>query len=408
MKKLISILLAAGMISSLAACGGTQAAPTAASAQAPSSNAAASSAAPASSQADQGPVTLNFATAGDTNMMEFFKNEISPAFHQKYPNITVNMTATGAGDDGSRNIYTKWKAQKDAGKTGWDIDAGCVNQSVMQNLISEGLVEKYVPNLSNAKYVTTDSAKNALGTDVTGYVVPLFTSQVVLAYNSKTVSTPPKSYDELEAWIKAHPKKFGYNGVTGGMSGVGFVAGWLYNKTKDYDTLAKGPYSADKTASWSGIMKELKSLPVTYTQGNAGTLDMLNRGEIDMGPVWMDMLLLWKSQGRMSSNVNAVLPDPGMPGQPMYLVIGSGSAQKDAALKFCDFLTDPSVQAKYVVEKYTWYPGIDSNAVLQQCSQKSKDLLFKEITADELSKKALSLPLNQYSKDMQKIYTETK
>lgn len=401
MKKLLCALLAGSMLLSLAAC--SNAPSEASSAAAPAQN----SSAGAPSQEEQKPVTLNFATGGDTNMSEFFNNEISPAFHEKYPNITVKVTATGAGDDGSRNIYTKWKAQKDAGKSEWDIDAGCVNQSVMKDLIDNGLIEKYVPDISNQKYVTTESSKFALGTDVEGYVVPLFTSQIVLGYNSKTVQTPPKSYDELESWIKANPKKFGYNGVTGGMSGVGFVAGWLYNKTKNYDTLVKGPYSADKTADWGKILKDLKSLPVTYTQGNAGTLDLLNRGEIDIGPVWVDMLLLWKSDGRMSPDVKMILPEPGMPGQPMYLVVGSG-AQKDAAEKFCDFLADPAVQAKYVVGKYNWYPGIDSNAVFQESSQETKDLLFKEVTADELSKKALALPIDEYSKAMQKIYTETK
>ncbi|HBN81744.1 MAG TPA: ABC transporter substrate-binding protein [Ruminococcaceae bacterium] len=399
MKKFLCTLLAAAMVLSLAACSsGTTGSPSN-----PASGASAGN-----GSADQKPVTLSFATAGDTNMSEFFNDEIAPAFHEKYPNITVKVTAAGVGDDGSRNIYTKWKAQKDAGKTGWDIDAACVHQSAMGNLISEGLVDKYVPDISNAKYVTTESSKFSLGTNVEGYVVPLFLSQIVLGYNSKTVQTPPKSYDELESWIKAHPKKFGYNGVTGGMSGVGFVAGWLYNKTKDYDTLAKGPYSADKTAGWGKVIKDLKSLPVTYTQGNAGTLDLLNRGEIDIGPVWVDMLLLWKSDGRMSKDVKMILPEPGMPGQPMYLVVGSGSAQKDAAEKFCDFLADPAVQAKYVVGKYTWYPGIDSNAVFQACTQETKDLLFKEVTADELSKKALSLPITEYSQAMQKIYAESK
>ena len=32
---------------------------------------------------------------------------------------------------------------------------------------------------------------------------------------------------------------------------------------------------------------------VVITPGNAGTLDMLNRGEIAMGPVWVDMFYSW-------------------------------------------------------------------------------------------------------------------
>jgi ABC-type uncharacterized transport system YnjBCD substrate-binding protein len=354
-------------------------------------------------------ITLQFATAGDTNMLEFFQDIVGKAFTEKYPNIKVNVVGTGPGDDGSRAIYTKWKAQADAKVNSWDIDAGCVNESIMAEMIRDGLIEKYVPAITNTKYVNTPASEYALGTDVKGYVVPLFKSQIVLAYNPDRVRNPPRNIDELEAWIRANPNKFGYNGVTGGMSGVGFTAGWLYAKTGDYRNIAvTGPYNANKTAAWPAFIKQLKELPVVITQGNAGTLDMLNRGEIDMGPVWVDMLILWKSDGRMNPNIRMLLPEPGLPGQPMYLVIGSKAGNLEAARLFCDFIADPQVQAKYVVDGYGWYPGVDSVEVFKYCSAESKAKLFTEVTADELAKKGLALPLSGYMKDMQRVYAEVR
>ena len=38
----------------------------------------------------------------------------------------------------------------------------------------------------------------------------------------------------------------------------------------------------------------------TLTPGNAGTLDLLNRGEIAMGAVWADMFYTWQADGRLS------------------------------------------------------------------------------------------------------------
>ena len=73
--------------------------------------------------------------------------------------------------------------------------------------------------------VTRDNAKNALGADVDGYVMPMFNSQTAIAYNPALVPSPPKSYAELADWAKAHPKQFGYNGIKGGASGVSFVMG---------------------------------------------------------------------------------------------------------------------------------------------------------------------------------------
>jgi len=55
----------------------------------------------------------------------------------------------------------------------------------------------------------------------------MFHSQIAFAYNPDLVKTPPKSYAELIEWVKKNPKQFGYNGVKGGMSGVGFVMGWV-------------------------------------------------------------------------------------------------------------------------------------------------------------------------------------
>ncbi len=87
--------------------------------------------------------------------------------------------------------------------------------------------------MNTGKLVSRDTATNSLGANVDGFVMPMFHSQTAIAYNPALVSNPPKSYDELVAWTKANPKKFGYNGIKGGMSGVAFVFGWIYANTPD-------------------------------------------------------------------------------------------------------------------------------------------------------------------------------
>ncbi len=66
------------------------------------------------------------------------------------------------------------------------------------------------------------------------------------------------------------------------------------------------------------------------TPGNAGTLDMLNRGEIAMGPVWVDMFYTWQADGKLPPNMKLKLVAPGMPGQPMYYAIPAKAAQREA------------------------------------------------------------------------------
>lgn len=363
---------------------------------------------PGNSLAQQ--TTLSIATAGDTNMLELQKNIFAPDFIKKFPNVRIVAVGTGPGDPGSRAIHTKLKAQKDAGVAKWDIDMAVVHQAFMADFLKDDLLLKYVPKAATAKFVTSADSKNSLGTNVDGYVIPMFHSQVALAYNPKIVSKPPKSYEELVSWIKANPKKFGYNGIKGGMSGVAFVTGWTYWKTKQYDILAKGPYDKKNEQAWPQVLKELKALDpsATITAGNAGTLDMLNRGEIAMGPVWVDMLVTWIHEGRMDPNIRMTLIAPGLPGQPMYLVIPKKAANPDMALKYIDFISSPEIQAKYIVERNGWYPGIDAKQVMPLVSQKAKNELFRDLPPEDLDRYGLSFPLTQYFKDLLTTFEETK
>ena len=358
--------------------------------------------------ASGGPVTLNVATAGDTNMADLQKDVFGPAFTKLNPNVTLNVVGTGPGDPGSVAIYTKLKAQKDAGKKNWDIDVAVVHQAVMESLIKDDLIDKYVASTNVAKYVVSQDSKNSLGTNVDGYVVPMFHSQVVVAYNPKYVTKAPKSYQDILDFAKANPKKFGYNGVTGGMSGLGFATGYLYWKSGQYDLMTKGPYDKANEAKWADIFKEMKALNdvSTITTGNADTLDKLNRGEIYMGPVWVDMLVLWKNEGRMDPSIEMTLPEPGIPGQPMYLVVPKEAAHKAEAIKLIELISSPQQQASVIVERNGWYPGIDPTVVLPNVSQASKDKVFRGVTAEELNKKGLIFPLASYFKDLQDTYTQ--
>lgn len=353
--------------------------------------------------------TLNVAVAGDTNMTELMTKDVNPMFQDKVSkDVKINVFGTGPGDAGSTAIYSKLKAQKDANKDTYDIDVAIVHQSVMDKLIDEDLVEKWLPLVENKGNVVSEDAKNSLGKDVDGYVAPLFHSQVAIAYNSEKINKPFTSFAELENWIKANPNKFGYNGIKNGASGVGFVTGYTYYKTGDYDKLIKGSFDHNLETKWPAVMAELKGLPVTYTNGNNGTLDMLNRGEIDAGPVWVDMFNTWLAQGRINKNVQLCLPSPGLPGQPMYVVIIKKAANRDAALALANFLISKEVQSSVIVEKYNWYPGIDSNVVMDVVSDKAKQNLFKNITADVLNKNAQLFPLDQYFKDLKDTYEDTK
>jgi ABC-type uncharacterized transport system YnjBCD substrate-binding protein len=171
-------------------------------------------AAPAGAQQQ---VTLNLVTAGDQNMVDYVKDYLGPMFEKEHPGVTVRAVGTGPGDAGSQKIYEKLEAEK--ANSSWDIDVAVIHQKAAGEMAGKGLLARYAPNVSTGKLVTAEAAKRALGADVDGYVMPMFNSQTAIAYNTAMVKEPPSTYAELEKWVQQNPKKFGYNGITGGMSG---------------------------------------------------------------------------------------------------------------------------------------------------------------------------------------------
>ena len=351
-------------------------------------------------------IQLVYMTAGDINMLALAQNVLAPEFEKKYPNVKIITVHTGPGEAGSRTIFEKIKAARDAGKECWDVDVAMVHQIFLSWALEEDLLLKYATELDTWKYVTAADAKVALGVNVEGYVMPMFHSQIAIAYNPKYVKNPPKTFEELVEWVKKNPGKFGYNGIKGGMSGVGFVVAWVYWKTGKYDVYTKGPYDTKYEEDWPQVFADLKEFNkyVTITAGNVGTLDMLNRGEIWMGPVWVDMFYTFMLEGKMDPSIRLTLIAPGLPGQPMYFVIPKKACHPEWAKKFVDFVMSPEIQGKVIVEKYNWYPGIDGKYVKDYVSPEAFDRLFKDVTPEDLSKYGLMFPLKDYFNDMLKAY----
>ncbi|MBQ2261806.1 MAG: extracellular solute-binding protein [Loktanella sp.] len=340
--------------------------------------------------------TLNVVTAGDTNMVDYINDYLGPLFEEQNPGVTVRALGTGPGDGGSQAMYEKLTAQKD--NDVWDVDVGVVHQRMAGQMVSEGLLQSYRDRTATDELVNAANAENALGVDVSGYVMPMFQSQIAIAYNPALVDNPPQSYSDLVEWAEANPGQFGYNGITGGMAGVGFVFGWMYAFSDMAETLINGPFDEATPASWSPALEGLKAFnqSATITPGNAGTLDALNRGEIAMGPVWMDMFYTWVADGRLNPELQLLIPTPGMPGQPMYYVVPDKAAQAELAVKFIELATSPEVQAEGIVRRFNWLPGIDANAVKEQLTADEWAVLFTDVTPEVLAERGMSMPQAEY------------
>lgn len=341
---------------------------------------------------------LNVVTAGDQNMVDYVNEFLGPRFEAQNPGVSVRAVGTGPGDAGSQKIYEKLKAQADSGAEAWDVDVAVVHQKMTGQMVQEGLLAKYRDEIPTGKLVTRDTARNALGVNVDGYVMPMFHSQIAIAWNPDLVAAPPASFAELAEWVKENPKAFGYNGIKGGMSGVGFTMAWVYAFSPIGDRLFTGPFDEADVKLIEDALAKMKEFNeyVTFTPGNAGTLDALNRGEIAMGPVWVDMFYTWMADGRMNPNVRLTLIEPGLPGQPMYYVLPAKAAHPEEGKKFIAFATSPEIQAEGIVKKFNWYPGIDAQHVRPHLSEEEWNKLFVDVTPEDLATKGKPFPIVPY------------
>lgn len=336
--------------------------------------------------------TLTIATAGDANMVEYIDEFLAPRFEALHPGVAVRALGTGPGDGGSQAIWERLVAQ--AGAERVDVDVAVVHQRMAGQMVREELLTAYRDAIETGGLVTRDTAEVALGVDVGGYVMPMFHSQIAIAYNPDLVPQPPQTYEELAAWVEANPGLFGYNGITGGMSGVGFVFGWLYAFTEVADEIKSEPLGEDGAQAITPALEKLAAFNghVTKTPGNAGTLDALNRGEIAMGPVWMDMFYTWVADGRLNPDLRLLVLGPGMPGQPMYYVVPNGAPNEELARAFVAFATSPEVQAEGIVRRFNWFPGIDPQHVRPILSDDEWQRLFADVSPEILAERGWSMP----------------
>jgi len=115
-----------------------------------------------------------------------------------------------------------------------------------------------------------------------------------------------------------------------------------------------------------------------------------------MGPVWVDMYFTFMNEGKLDPKTRMILPEPGMPGQPMYFVIPKNAPNPDLSRKFIEYVTSPAVQANEIVKRFNWYPGIDGSALKGSIPQDVYDKIYRDITPMDLQQKGLAFPLADY------------
>jgi len=194
---------------------------------------------------------------------------------------------------------------------------------------------------------------------VKGYLTPLHRNQTGILYDPERVSNPPQTWAELEAWIDANPKKFGFNDPSKGGSGQSFVhtlisqtCGGLDKYKGDIDVVP------EKVANWNLAWEWVNSRKdkLTLTVSNNDSITRINDGEMAMTFGWDDNVKDMMNKGNLFSRAKMYIPQLGAAGGAATIGVLKNSPHKAAAALLIYHFTTKEQQLK-MFEMVGAYPA---------------------------------------------------
>lgn len=306
----------------------------------------------------------------DTNIQTLWQTILVPAFIKANRGYKVKVVLDLHGLHDAQTTAKLTSATMRKKDPGYDVmDGGFVTQ-----IAASGLLTKIsVKNLPNLKDVPTPVVRAG------GGGVPYRGSSVLLAYNTTKVQNPPRTLDDLLAWIKSNPGEFTYNTPDSGGSGQSFVSTVLdkFIPTADRSKMVVD-YVPELEKDWDQGFAVLASLNPyvfqkgVYPNGNSQILNLLSTGQITMAPVWSDQFVTGVKNGTIPANISFVqIANPSFTGGAAYLGIPSASPRQAAALKLVNWLLSPAAQA-LMSDSIAGYPVINLNKLPASVALKFK------------------------------------
>lgn len=326
----------------------------------------------ADTSSSSGGKALTVVISGDTNVQDLWTKSLVPAFEKANPGYTVKVNLDLHGQHDSQTVAKLTSATRQKKNPGFDlVDGG------------------FIAQISKAKLLTPVSESNIKGlADVPSDIqkaagsggIPYRASSVLLAYDSKTVSSPPRTLEDLLAWVKDNPGKFTYNTPDSGGSGQAFVTTVLDKNVSatDRKKMVTG-YEQGLEKEWDEGFTTLASLNPyifqngVYPNGNDQVLSLLSSGQISMAPVWSDQFITGQKNGQIPATIKYTqISNPSLTGGASYLGIPKASKNQAGALKLANFVLSPKAQV-LMSSSVAGYPVIPLSKLPAEMQAKFKN-----------------------------------
>lgn len=309
-------------------------------------------------------------TTGSQNVQDLFSalcaayNEMPDA---KYT-VANQHILSGTGDEG---LYSRLAAAYRTNQTGTDFDLIAENTAAFQGYVDEAGSEDLFLDLDASKIKGTE-ALTVKPTILTSKLIPYRCTTVVFAYDADRIpeNELPHTWDELAAWMEAHPGRFAYNEPNTGGAGGSFVQSAVYRFIEDPAAkTSNDPKWAEQFGP--GLEWLVKIHPFLYKSGgnvlypnkNQGTLDLLINKEVDMIPAWADQVLKNVTGGTLPPSTRMYqLDDVPLTGSDVSFGIPSIGSNPEGASDFIAFVISPAGQ-KICLENMKAIPVIPADTI---------------------------------------------
>jgi putative spermidine/putrescine transport system substrate-binding protein len=254
----------------------------------------------------------------------------------------------------TKDALNRVLAESQAGRTDGAVDLVWVNGDNFATGKQAGIWScGWADRLPNAAF--TDPGDPLLssdfGTPVEGCESPWHKAQFAFVYDAARVSDPPRSMNELFAWIEANPGRFTYPAPPD-FTGSVFVREALYAVNGGHANVPaafdQDAYDQATPALWDELAALAPSLwreGATYPRDSAQLDELFAGGQVDFtmtyGPATLTKLV---AEGTFPATTKVLLLDEGTVGNASFLAIPTTSGHQAGAQVVADLAMSPQQQ----------------------------------------------------------------
>lgn len=279
----------------------------------------------------------------------YVNSYLAPLLKKEY-GITLRQVPT----NDIAAVISKLLVEKQAGKTKGKVDLLWINGENFRTAKKHQLLfGPYAQRLPNIKYVSTEnpSVSNDFGTPVDDMESPWGGAQVVFAYDSARVLTPPATMEALIKWIEANPGQFTYPAPPD-FTGSAFVRHVFYHFSKSPDQWAgkwnEGEFQETANKTYA-LLNELKPYlwrkGSTYPESPVRLNQLLADGEVTFSlsynPAEASKMI---HDGRFPDTIRTFVFKEGTIANTHFAAIPFNASDKEAAMVVANLLLSPEAQ----------------------------------------------------------------